>query len=340
MKRVLSCLLGLTVGLPCLASPPPRLPTPLMETRANPDAWLAERVEADTRLGVWPQALPRIQRNVEGKAETAILYIHGWGATRAEGEHVVEQVADAWNANVLYMRLPGHGRDAEAHYRAQPDAYTRAVSEALSVTAALGDRVVVVGSSTGGLLATWAAGQYPEMVDALVLASPFYEYAAPYAAPILRNRAATALVRLLAGRERDASWEGTPPEKRRDLPGYEDHWLITQRTLAMRNLDGLRRGILASEGFPGNVEAPVLLLHYYKNEDEKDTVVSTEAMIDAFDRFHGGQPHPLSRRVPIADGNHILTSRYVRVDHAAVFEAMDRFLTDTIGPAPTPPPGR
>lgn len=333
MRRLVSSVLGLAATLPAFGRTPPELPVPLPETVQDPDLWLERRVETETALGVWPQAMPRIHRNVDGKADTAILFIHGWGACRAEGEHVIDQLADEWNANVFYMRLPGHGRDAAAQRQANPAEYTRAVAEALNVTEALGDTVVVVGASTGGLLATWAAGQYPDRVDAAVFASPFYNYSAGWVGPVLNNRVTTALVRLAMGPNRDAGWEGV--DDRRDLPGYEDHWLIQQESMAMVQLEQLRRGVHASPGFPGNVSQPVLLLHYYKDDDHKDTVISTDHLLQIYDRFNGGSPHAQSRRVPVVDGNHILLSAYVRVDHDAVLDAMRAYFADVLGtPAP------
>lgn len=308
------------------------LPRPMSETLVDPDRWLAARVVEDTAAGVWPQALPRIHRNTEGRSDTAILFIHGFGACRAEGELVVDQLADEWQANVFYMRLPGHGQDADAHAAATPAEYTRAVAEALHVTAALGDQVVVVGASTGGLLATWAAGAYPDRVDAAVLVSPFYAFAAGWVSPVVGNPVTYGLARLAVGGERYAGWpEG---EENPSLPGYADHWLLHQRTRSVRQLERLRSGVVGEPDFAAGVSAPVLMVHYYKDDDTKDGVVSTEAIVDVFDRLNGGVPHEHSRRVPIAEGTHILTSAYVRADHTAVLAAMRAFLTDVVGPPP------
>ncbi len=335
MRRLLSSLAFLGTAWPTLgfAASAPELKAPLPETVADPERWLAHEVAEDSALGVWPQALPRIHRNVEGKAATAILFIHGFGATRAEGELVVDQVADEWGANVLYMRLPGHGIDADAHAAAEAPHYTRAVAEALNVTEALGERVVVVGASTGGLLATWAASAYPERIDAAVLVSPFYDYADGWVSFVAGNRIPYGLARLAMGPDRYAGWkEGVESPA---LPGYDDHWLIHQRLRAITRLERLRRGVVKQADFPGGVTAPVLLLHYYASEESKDTVVSTDAIVANFDRMNGGQPHEKSRRVPIADGNHVLTSEYVRADHGAVLSAVRAFLTHVLGPPKT-----
>ena len=79
----------------------------------------------------------------------------------------------------------------------------------------------------------------------------------------------------------------------------------------------------------------MLLLHYYKDDDHKGTVISTDHLLQIYDRFNGGAPHAKSRRVPVVDGNHILLSAYVRVDHDAVLDAMRAYFTDVLGtPAP------
>ena len=88
-------------------------------------------------------------------------------------------------------------------------------------------------------------------------------------------------------------------------------------------------------GFPGGVTVPVLLLHHYANEEIKDTVISTDAIVSTFELMNGGQPHEKSRRVPISDGNHVLTSAYVRADHDAVLSAVRAFLTHVLGPPKT-----
>jgi alpha-beta hydrolase superfamily lysophospholipase len=77
------------------------------------------------------------------------------------------------------------------------------VAEALAIGGAIGERVVLVGTSTGGTLAVWAATR-PEARDrlaALVLISPNLGLRDP-AAPILLWPWGGALARLIVGPER------------------------------------------------------------------------------------------------------------------------------------------
>lgn len=335
-RLALSALTALAATAPGAAGArrAPGLSRPLPERVVDPDLWLAERVAADEALGVWPVALPRIHRNVDGVAPIAVLFIHGWGACRAEGELTIDQIADEWGANVLYLRLPGHGLDGEAMVRAQPEAYTRAVADALNAAEALGEQVVVVGSSTGGLLATWASATYPERIDATVLASPLYAYSAGWVGPVAGNRLGVGLVQLVLGKERYAGWEGTEPDL--SQPGYDDHWTIQQQYAAMARLEMLRRAVLKAPGVPEGVRQPVLLVHHYRDEDFQDNVVSVAAMREMFDRFRNGVPHPKSRWAPVAEANHILLSEYVKVDHDAVLAEFRSFFADVFGPPSAP----
>lgn len=327
-------LVGLAVwGL--RTRPTPDLGAPPLPEVSDPEAWVADKVAEGEALGVWPQARQRLVRTQPGRTPVAFLYIHGFGASRAEGEQVVDTLAEDWQANALYLRLPGHGIDAEAHARATPEAYAGAVADALGVMPTLGEKVVVVGGSTGGLLATWAAATWPDRVDAVVLASPFYAFVDPLAQHLLPRTIALDLLHALYGEDRFAGWSEDP--EGRKVEGYEDHWLIDQKYRALIALEDTRRAIATDETFAA-VQAPVLLLHYFKDEAHQDGVVAVPAMRAAFAAMNGGAPHPASELVAIADGNHILTSGYVRTDKEAVLAACRRFLGAAVGPPPPPTP--
>jgi len=330
LVALLLAVLGLAVLVAWGAQPRP-LPDLGPGTLApvlDADSFVAQEIEADQSRGVWRDATWRLHRNGPGRAPVVFVYVHGFGATRAEGEGVLDPLADRWGAHVLYVRLPGHGIDAEAHAAATPRQYARAVARALQAAPLLGDKTVLVGSSTGGLLATWAAATLPATVDALVLTSPFYAFHDPLAQRLLPRRAALPLLQLLYGEDRDAGWSSDP--EGRKVAGYDERWLIRQKYGALIALEDLRRAV-ARPALYDAVVAPTLLLHYFRDEAHQDTVVSVLAMRAAFDRFGGGAPHPASRMVAIEDGNHILTSTWVRTDKVAVTSAIEAFLHDTVG---------
>ncbi|TVQ92213.1 MAG: alpha/beta fold hydrolase [Deltaproteobacteria bacterium] len=293
-------------------------PAPSLPTVHDADAFVADRRRNSLREGAWPTAAERLVRRAEGPSPIALIFLHGFGATRASGEHVVESLAESIGANSYYPLLPGHGRDPEAHASAPAEAYLATAAEALAVGCAIGERVILVGSSTGGLLSCWLAATYPDKVHAILLASPFFGFADPSAA-VLQLPFGLDAVEAALGPARDARF-GPDPEDRR-VDGYEDHWLVEQRYRALSHLERLR-GWIAQASVLQRVRCPALLL--YTPDDQSADV---PAMHWAFGCF---QPHPLSRFAPIADGHHILLSAFVRTDKEAILHEIQSFVSDTL----------
>ena len=82
----------------------------------------------------------------------------------------------ALGANLYYARLAGHGRDGDAMAESSVNAWINDCAEAMAIGRAIGDRVVVIATSTGAAIATWAATR-PDLSDrvaAMILISPNY----------------------------------------------------------------------------------------------------------------------------------------------------------------------
>ena len=302
-----------------------------LEEVEDVEAFVAARHAEGRAAGAWEVAEERLVRHSPGKTPVAFLYIHGFGATRGEGELVMDQLAEERGANLYYMRLPGHGTSLEDHAAATATQYLDSVTAALGLAEALGDKVVVVGTSTGGLLATWLAGTYPDAVDALVVASPLYAFADPVATPLIRARGGPLVARLLYGEVRDCGWEH--PDK---VEGYDERWLLKQSYDALIPLEQLRAEGSRPELLEA-VKAPTLGLVHYASETEHDDVISVPAVREAFGRLGGEDPPEATRLVEIKDAHHVLMSAYVRTDKEAVFGAIRGFLDEVIGPVPEAP---
>lgn len=321
----------------CLTERPPVIDpeAPVAATEAPVEAWVAERAAEALKSGVRPGNEPRLVRNTAGEAPLAVLYIHGFGASRAEGEAVIDPLAASLGANVLYLLLPGHGTDdPDVHARPQASDYLKVVTEGLVEVQQLGERILVVGSSTGGLLATWLAARHPDQVDALILASPFFAFADPAARLLADSRVGPSLVPLVLGPDRYAGWKHNP-EGRVQQPGYDQHWTTHQRTAALFTLADLRRALSTPEVLR-RVRAPALVFYYDKDPEHTDGVVDIGAMKEAFGAFGGeAGPNPRSRMVNIEDGNHILMSAHVRTDKDRINSEIRSFLAETgLGPTP------
>jgi len=305
--------------------PRPLSYTPQVQAVGDPDTWVAAKIAESQRLGVRPGDEERLVRRAPGKTPVSVLYVHGFGASRAEGEAVVDPISAEIGANTLYIRLPGHGLDdMDAHAEVTYQQYLDAAEEDFQAARALGDRMLLVGCSTGGLLATWLAARHPDAVAGVILASPLYAFADPVARLMLDRPIAGPLLPLLYGPVRDAGWKTDPEHRKQE--GYEGHWTIHQRYAALLNLAALRRYVATPETFAAVTE-PVLMLDYYKDPEHQDTVVSIDAIHAAYASFGGVRgPDPASGMADVSDGNHILLSAYVRTDKAQILAEIRAFL--------------
>ena len=108
------------------------------------------------------------------KTPYAIVYIHGFSASRMETWPLCDHLAALLGANLFYTRLNGHGQDGSAMGKAKVEDWLSDGVEAVTIGSRIGGRVILVGTSTGGTLATWLAAQRSTapLIDRLVLLSP------------------------------------------------------------------------------------------------------------------------------------------------------------------------
>jgi len=141
----------------------------------DPVAYLAQRESAydNIRDGLQKEI---VWANPATRARTplAIVYVHGFSASKGEVRPLPDIVAARLGANIFYTRLTGHGQDGLALASATVNHWINDLAEALAIGRMIGDEVVVMATSTGGGLAVWAASQpaLMEKVRALVLVSP------------------------------------------------------------------------------------------------------------------------------------------------------------------------
>ena len=117
----------------------------------------------------------------KGKTKLAIVYIHGFSASKAEIRPVPDMVSAALQANLYYIRLPGHARTSAAMGEPDVDAYFNALAEALAIGERIGENTIILSTSFGGTLAAWAdltGFDGAHNVKANVFISPAFELAA------------------------------------------------------------------------------------------------------------------------------------------------------------------
>lgn len=116
-----------------------------------------------TSEATYPDLKPNNQKGIvwasDAKARTpwAVVYIHGFSASRLETAPVADLVAKELGANLFYTRLTGHGRAGAAMGDATVQDWLADAQEAVRIGNTLGEKVLVIGVSTGATLATWLA---------------------------------------------------------------------------------------------------------------------------------------------------------------------------------------
>ncbi|WP_372777914.1 alpha/beta hydrolase [Litorivivens sp.] len=108
----------------------------------------------------------------ETKTDYVVVYLHGFSATRQETAPVAERIAAALDANVYSTRFTGHGRDGNAMLEGSLSRWLNDTHEAMSIGRRLGEKIILLGVSTGGTAAAWAALNDSARLSVLVLMSP------------------------------------------------------------------------------------------------------------------------------------------------------------------------
>jgi alpha-beta hydrolase superfamily lysophospholipase len=139
---------------------------------AQDEAKIADITDGAEKLVVWAG-----ESNV--KTDYSIVYLHGYSATRQETHPLTENIAQQLGANVFYTRFTGHGRDGAAMATITKQALLDDTSDALDIGHQLGEKVIVIGVSTGATLATLYAAQGGSDILAMILISPNFKERSP-----------------------------------------------------------------------------------------------------------------------------------------------------------------
>ena len=201
------------------------------------------------------------------RRQLAIIYLHGFSASRTELSPVCETIARHLQANLFCTRLTGHGRDSSALAETSVSDWLNDSYEALAIGQRLGRRLIVIGNSTGATLATWLALRRPSPVGAYVLLSPNFAVRHRLE-PLLRLPLAWLLPSLLASTH---SSEVT-------TPAQANCWTPNYPLVALRPMLELVRTVARSD--LSRIISPILMLI-----NDKDTVVNSRTTISLAKRF-------------------------------------------------------
>lgn len=246
--------------------------------------------------------------------EYCIVYLHGFAASKMEGEPTHKRLAKALGANLYLSRLAFHGIDTvDAMKHFTVDSYWQSAQEALQIGKKLGKKVILLGCSTGSTLALMLAARYPE-VHMVLNISPNVKLKDP-ASFLLNNPWGLQIARQVIGGE-SLVFEGESEE-------IQQYWYTSYRIESLTQLQELLESQM-SESLFRRVKQPCLNLYYCASESACDALVDTKAI----ELMHSqlGTPHDQKELINIPSaGDHVMGSYLKSKDTAAVSKALLTF---------------
>ena len=289
----------------------PTEPEPLEDHIARSESKHVLKPDNEARI-VWTDSSKR-------RTPYAIVYLHGFSASQKEGDPVHRWLASEFGCNLYLSRLSDHGIDTtESLQLFTAERLWNSAKEALAIGAVIGEKVILVSTSTGGTLALMLAAEYPNQVHALVNLSPNIAINDP-AAFLLNDPWGLHIARMVVGGKYMNAVYG--PQR---LPYWNDNY----RLEAAVQLQELLELSMTSETFR-RVKQPTLTLYYYKNDEEQDSQVRVSAMLDMHEQL--GTPDSLKviRAMPEA-GAHVLGSDLTSRDVEGVYREMKHFVEEML----------
>lgn len=244
----------------------------------------------------------------------ALIYLHGFTASQEEGNAVHRRFAKEFGCNLYLARMADHGLDTtDAMLYFTPDRWWQSAREALAIGKAIGEKVIIMSTSTGGTMALMLAAHYPEDVYALINMSPNIAINNG-AAFILNDPWGLQIARMVTG--------GNYRESQ-DTPEVAKYWYSKYRIEATVQLEEMVESSMNKKTF-SQVKQPCLTLYYYKNEQEQDPQVKVSAILNMMDKL--ATPPELKRAVAIPNaGGHVLGCDLVSKDVEGVYRAAEEF---------------
>ena len=235
--------------------------------------------------------------STKAKTPYVFVYLHGFSASQEEGNPVHKNIAKQFGCNMYLARLSEHGIDTiDPLINMTATSLWESAKEAYAIGKQLGDKVILMGTSTGGTVALELASNF-EDVAGLVLYSPNIAINNPLAF-LSNNQWGLQIARMVTGGKENII-KNKPPE-------FKKYWNDHYRLEAIVELQELLETTMIPSHF-NKIKCPVLTLYYFKDEKNQDPVVKVSAMKEMFEAV--ATPANLKRMVPIPEaGNHVLAS--------------------------------
>lgn len=259
--------------------------------------------------------------SVQKVTEYSFVYLHGFAGSYRDGYPLNVNVAEAFGANIYLARWAGHGLKPPFSLNPfSPEAAWQSAKEALAIGRRIGEKVVVMSTSTGGTLAIMLAAHFPDSVHGLVNIAP----------NIKDDQIGASLLGTPWGYE--IAWLvslGENKKVRYEEERAAQYWDTIYPAEALVELQILVGSSMEEETF-SKVQCPVLTLFYQKNFLEEDEHVE----VDEFPEMHAAFSTPDSMLELVAmerAGTHFIGSQIKSSNYKGAQERVIEFCRTKLG---------
>jgi len=328
MKRFLRFLIISIVVLTGIYLMGPKPPKPVLENtlpqigadRDHIDVYIKEK---EQNLPLKPENESKIiwkDDSLKNKTPYVLLYLHGFSASAYEGYPTHIHFARHFNANAYLPRLASHGLNVpEPLLDMTPDKLYGSAKEALQTAKLLGEKVIIMSTSTGGTLSLKLAAEFPEQIAGLLLLSPNIRINNP-SAFLLSGPWGLQIARVFFnGKYRYISDNQNSDECR--------YWNCFYRLEATVYLQQLIDATMTKELFK-RVNVPVFLAYYYQDEENQDGTVRVDAMLNMFEQL--GTPEKQKQKQAFNAGSHVIGCELFSGTQPEVEQACIRFMEEVM----------
>lgn len=252
------------------------------------------------------------------KTEFCLLYLHGFSASPQEGYPLNHDFPERYGMNAYIPRLHAHGLETGQNLvDMTPDLLIESAKDALKIARQLGDKVILMSTSTGGTLSLILAAGNPDIAG-VILYSPNIEMV----------ETTTKILTFPWGLQIGKLVGGEMIEYPDDPPLEQKYWQSSYRIEAVAYLQSLVENTMTNRTFE-KVEQPLFLGYYYKDEEHQDPTVKVSAMLDMY--MHLSSSEDKKRKVAFETvGVHPLASDIKSKDIEAVKRETYKFAEEIL----------
>jgi esterase/lipase len=224
--------------------------------------------------------------------------------------------------NLYAPLLASHGIDTtEPLIDMTPDRLYESAKEALVAAQYLGDKVIIMGTSTGATLGLKMATEFPDLIDGFIFFSPNVELKDPTTKLTSKPWGLQIARFFMKGKYR---------VRNSNFASEDCHYFnCMYRLEAIVYLQQLLDVTMKKEIF-AKVDKPLFMGYYYKDEENQDQTVSVAALLKMYDQL--GTPENLKQKIAFPEaGDHVIGCKLFSKQWQDVEKATYQFAEEKLG---------